>query len=173
MYTGFKVYQLNFKPSCPSNPHPLNDKRKYMVASQLYYIAALSLMRKSDKLNEWPKTVIHDQAPVQLHISLPQHHWVLSKGSSCSPHKSSMRSSGWGDGSCSPQLGAGFGTEKADKGQWQQSQQADPPFLCFQTKQCHKIQRIVEGNVSSFQRIEEIWLDRFPLPKTPWVSSNC
>lgn len=55
MYTEFKVYQLNFKPSCPSNPHPVNDKRKYILASQLYYIAALSLMRKSYQLNEWPK----------------------------------------------------------------------------------------------------------------------
>lgn len=75
MYTEFKVYQLNFKPGRPSNPHPLNDNRKYIVASQLYYIAALLLMMKSYKLNEWPKTVIHDQVPVQLHISLPQHNW--------------------------------------------------------------------------------------------------
>lgn len=78
MYTEFKVYQLNFKPSCPSNPHPLSNKRKYIMVSQLYYIAALSLMRKSYKPNEWPKTVIHDHVPVQLHISLPQHHWVVA-----------------------------------------------------------------------------------------------
>lgn len=75
MYTEFKVYQLNFKPSCPSNPHPLNDNRKYIVVSQLYYIAASLLMMNSYKLNEWPKTVIHDQVPVQLLISLPQHNF--------------------------------------------------------------------------------------------------
>lgn len=83
MYTEFKVYQLNFKPSCPSNPHPLNGNRKYIVVSQLYYIAAWLLMMKSYKLDEWPKTVIRDQVPVQLHISLPQNHfwadWQLTE----------------------------------------------------------------------------------------------
>lgn len=83
MYTEFKVYQLNFKPGCPSNAHLLNDNRKYIVASQLYYIAALLLIMKSYELNEWPKTVTRDQGAAELRISVPRH--------TCSPGRAAAK----------------------------------------------------------------------------------
>lgn len=60
-------------------------------------------MMKSYKLNEWPKTVIHDQVPVQLHISLPQHNLLaqrqlgasrIAAGRLCSSQKGGVKNSG-------------------------------------------------------------------------------
>lgn len=83
-------------------------------------------MRKSYELNAWSKTVTHHQVPGQLHISLPQHCWVvaLQLWEPQGPEQRQLLLSRQEQsqelrlraGSCSPQLGAGFVTERADKG---------------------------------------------------------